>query len=140
MGSSTLLITLKLASIGRLSCNPAIGGTAKGHIVREIDALGGEMGKIADSTGINFKMLNKSKGPAVWSPRSQNDREEYAGDAQKRILCQANLDVLEDSLCELIVEGGLLKGIVELPFLDTLDVSHLCFHPELFLTDSCTLV
>ena len=90
MGSSTLLVTLKFTSIGRLSCNPAIGGTAKGHIVREIDALGGEMGKIADATGINFKMLNKSKGPAVWSPRSQNDREEYAGDAQKRVLRQAN--------------------------------------------------
>ena len=82
MGCATLLVTLKSASIGRLSCNPAIGGTAKGHIVREIDALGGEMGKIADATGINFKMLNKSKGPAVWSPRSQNDREEYAAEAQ----------------------------------------------------------
>ena len=111
MGSNTLLISLKLASIGRLSCNPAIGGTAKGHIVREIDALGGEMGKIADATGINFKMLNKSKGPAVWSPRSQNDREEYAAEAQKRVLQQTNLDVLEDSLCEIIVENGSLKAI-----------------------------
>jgi tRNA uridine 5-carboxymethylaminomethyl modification enzyme len=111
VGCCTLLVTLKTASIGRLSCNPAIGGTAKGHIVREIDALGGEMGKIADATGINFKMLNKSKGPAVWSPRSQNDREEYAAEAQKRILRQPNLDVLEDSLCELVVEGNSLKAI-----------------------------
>jgi tRNA uridine 5-carboxymethylaminomethyl modification enzyme len=111
MGSSTLLVSLKAASIGRLSCNPAIGGTAKGHIVREIDALGGEMGKIADSTGINFKMLNKSKGPAVWSPRSQNDREEYATNAQGRVLGQINLDVLEDSLHELIVEHNSLRGI-----------------------------
>ncbi len=111
MGCCTLLVTLKATSIGRLSCNPAIGGTAKGHIVREIDALGGEMGKIADATGINFKMLNKSKGPAVWSPRSQNDREEYAAEAQKRILLQPNLDVLEDSLCELFVEGNSLKAI-----------------------------
>ena len=111
MGCCTLLVTLKASSIGRLSCNPAIGGTAKGHIVREIDALGGEMGKIADATGINFKMLNKSKGPAVWSPRSQNDREEYAAEAQKRILFQADLDVLEDSLCELVVEGNSLKAI-----------------------------
>jgi tRNA uridine 5-carboxymethylaminomethyl modification enzyme len=111
MGCATLLVTLKSASIGRLSCNPAIGGTAKGHIVREIDALGGEMGKIADATGINFKMLNKSKGPAVWSPRSQNDREEYAAEAQKRILHQTNLDVFEDSLCEFIVEDHSLTAI-----------------------------
>ncbi len=111
MGSDTLLISLKLGSIGRLSCNPAIGGTAKGHIVREIDALGGEMGKIADFTGINFKMLNKSKGPAVWSPRSQNDREGYATEAQRRILHQPNLDVLEDCLSELIVENGWLRAI-----------------------------
>ncbi|MGA7161018.1 MAG: tRNA uridine-5-carboxymethylaminomethyl(34) synthesis enzyme MnmG [Bacteroidota bacterium] len=111
MGSSTLLVTLKLASIGRLSCNPAIGGTAKGHIVREIDALGGEIGKIADATGINFKMLNKSKGPAVWSPRSQNDREAYAAEAQKRILQQNGLDVIEDSLLELFVENNSVKSI-----------------------------
>ena len=111
MGCSTLLVSLKLASIGRLSCNPAIGGTAKGHIVREIDALGGEMGKIADSTGIHFKMLNMSKGPAVWSPRSQNDREDYAADAQKRILGQAGLDVLEDSLSEIVVVRNSLRGI-----------------------------
>jgi glucose-inhibited division protein A len=111
MGSSTLLVTLKIASIGRLSCNPAIGGTAKGHIVREIDALGGEMGRIADATGIHFKMLNKSKGPAVWSPRSQNDREQYASEAQKRILIEPNLEVIEDSLQEVFVENGALKSI-----------------------------
>ncbi len=111
MGCHTLLVTLKATSIGRLSCNPAIGGTAKGHIVREIDALGGEMGKIADATGINFKMLNKSKGPAVWSPRSQNGREEYAVEAQKRILRQPDLDVLEDSLSELNVADNSLRSI-----------------------------
>src|SRR5271169_1727038 len=101
MGAKTLLLTMSLDTIGKMSCNPAIGGTAKGHIVREIDALGGEMGKIADATGINFKMLNKSKGPAVWSPRSQNDREDYAAEAQKRVLIQPNLDIVEDSLQEL---------------------------------------
>jgi len=111
MGCSTLLISLKMASIGRLSCNPAIGGTAKGHIVREIDALGGEMGKIADATGINFKMLNKSKGPAVWSPRSQNDRELYAAEALARVSGEPNLDLLEDSLCEINVRNGLLKSV-----------------------------
>ena len=111
MGCNTLLISLKMASIGRLSCNPAIGGTAKGHIVREIDALGGEMGKIADATGINFKMLNKSKGPAVWSPRSQNDRELYAAEAQKRVSREPNLELLEDSLCEINVDDGILRSM-----------------------------
>ena len=111
MGSSTLLLTLRANSIGRLSCNPAIGGSAKGHIVREIDAIGGEMAKIADETGIHFKMLNKSKGPAIWSPRSQNDRELYAGAAGRRVLAQPGLDVVEDSLRGVIVEDGTLKSV-----------------------------
>lgn len=111
MGNSTLLITLKSNAIGRMSCNPAIGGTAKGHLVREIDALGGEMGKIADATGIQFKMLNTSKGPAVWSPRCQSDREWYSREAQKRVLEQEGVIVLEDSVADLIVEGSTLKGI-----------------------------
>jgi tRNA uridine 5-carboxymethylaminomethyl modification enzyme len=111
MGCSTLLISLKANAIGRMSCNPAIGGTAKGHLVREIDALGGEMGKIADATGIQFKMLNTSKGPAVWSPRCQSDREWYSRDAQQRILNQTDLDVLEDSVAEVRTEGNMLKGI-----------------------------
>lgn len=111
MGCSTLLISLKSNAIGRMSCNPAIGGTAKGHLVKEIDALGGEMGKIADTTGIQFKMLNTSKGPAVWSPRCQSDREWYSRDAQQRILHQNNLDVLEDSVADIIVKGNRLDGI-----------------------------
>ncbi|MDP1675572.1 MAG: tRNA uridine-5-carboxymethylaminomethyl(34) synthesis enzyme MnmG [Bacteroidota bacterium] len=111
MSCSTLLISLKSNAIGRMSCNPAIGGSAKGHLVREIDALGGEMGKIADTTGIQFKMLNKSKGPAVWSPRSQNDRDWYSNDAQRRVLNHSNLDVLEDSVAELVVEKNTLSGI-----------------------------
>jgi len=111
MGSSTLLIVLKADSIGRMSCNPAIGGTAKGHMVREIDALGGEMAKIADATGIHFKVLNKSKGPAVWSPRSQNDREGYSLEAQRRILAQPNLEVLEDSVWDVGVKNGQLVSI-----------------------------
>jgi tRNA uridine 5-carboxymethylaminomethyl modification enzyme len=112
LGCSTLLISLKSNAIGRMSCNPAIGGTAKGHLVREIDALGGEMGKIADTTGIQFKMLNKSKGPAVWSPRSQNDREWYSNDAQKRVLNQNNLEILEDSVAEMKVENNIIRGII----------------------------
>lgn len=111
MGCSTLLISLKVSTIGRMSCNPAIGGTAKGHLVREIDALGGEMGKIADATGIQFKMLNTSKGPAVWSPRCQNDREWYSRDAQQRVLNQKGLEVLEDSVADIIVENNSIKGI-----------------------------
>ncbi|MFZ4622194.1 MAG: tRNA uridine-5-carboxymethylaminomethyl(34) synthesis enzyme MnmG, partial [Bacteroidota bacterium] len=111
MGCSTLLISLKSNAIGRMSCNPAIGGSAKGHLVREIDALGGEMGKIADATGIQFKMLNTSKGPAVWSPRCQSDREWYSSEAQKRILEQTNLEVLEDSVAEILVNGNVLSGI-----------------------------
>lgn len=109
MGCTTLLISLKANAIGRLSCNPAIGGTAKGHLVREIDALGGEMGKIADFTGIQFKMLNTSKGPAVWSQRCQSDREWYAQNAQSRVV--ESVEVLEDSVADFVVEENILKGL-----------------------------
>ena len=120
MGCKTALVTMSKDSIGRMSCNPAIGGIAKGQLVREIDALGGEMGKIADASGIQFRMLNLSKGPAVWSPRCQNDRELYSQEAQKSIVSQASLDVLEESIVELVVgprhggdgaEGFTLEGV-----------------------------
>src|SRR5271169_6536193 len=101
---------MSIDSIGRMSCNPAVGGTAKGHLVREIDALGGEMGKIADATGIHFRVLNKSKGPAVWSPRSQNDREWYSKEARRRILGQNNLQVLEGSLRDILIDGNAVRG------------------------------
>src|ERR1051326_666847 len=100
-GARTLLVTQAVDRIAAMSCNPAIGGTAKGHLVKEIDALGGEMGKIADSTGIQFKMLNLSKGPAVWSPRCQNDRELYSLEARTRVENQENLHILEDSLLDI---------------------------------------
>jgi tRNA uridine 5-carboxymethylaminomethyl modification enzyme len=103
MGCSVLLVTMDKRAIGRMSCNPAIGGTAKGHLVREIDALGGEMGKIADATGIQFKMLNKSKGPAVWSPRCQNDRNWYSVEAARRIEIEEGIDLLEDSVTDMHV-------------------------------------
>ena len=98
MGCSVALVTMDKNAIGRMSCNPAIGGTAKGHLVREIDALGGMMGQIADRTGIQFRMLNKSKGPAVWSPRSQNDRKLYSLDAIQVIESHKNITVVSESI------------------------------------------
>jgi len=111
MGCSVLLMTMDIAAIGRMSCNPAIGGTAKGNLVREIDALGGEMAKIADATGIQFRMLNKSKGPAVWSPRAQNDREAYSVEVRKHVEAQQNLFILQDMVLEVFTENGEISGI-----------------------------
>ena len=112
MGCSTALVTMDPAAMGRMSCNPAIGGTAKGHLVREIDALGGEMGKIADATGIHFRMLNTSKGPAVWSPRSQNDREWYSREALLRVSSQPNLDIVTGTLADVFVEDDVISGVL----------------------------
>ena len=111
MGCSVLLMTMDIAAVGRMSCNPAIGGTAKGNLVREIDALGGEMAKIADATGIQFRMLNRSKGPAVWSPRAQNDREAYSTEARKRVEAQTNLHIMQDVVTDVFVEDGAMAGI-----------------------------
>lgn len=111
MGCKVGLFTMDKNALGRMSCNPAIGGTAKGHLVKEIDALGGEMGKIADRSGIQFRMLNKSKGPAVWSPRSQNDRKLYSIEAAKIVHNIPNLELIEESVVEVIVENGKISGI-----------------------------
>lgn len=105
MGLSVGLVTLDTNAIGRMSCNPAIGGTAKGHLVKEVDALGGVMGFLADKTGIQFKMLNKSKGPAVWSPRCQSDKELYSKAASEYLLNLDGLDIIQDMVKELIVEN-----------------------------------
>jgi tRNA uridine 5-carboxymethylaminomethyl modification enzyme len=104
MGLSVGLITLDSNAIGRMSCNPAIGGTAKGHLVKEIDALGGIMGFLADKTGIQFKMLNKSKGPAVWSPRCQSDKDLYSKEAAEYLKDLEGLDIIQDMVKELVVE------------------------------------
>ncbi len=112
LGLNTALVTLKINTIGKMSCNPAIGGLAKGHLVREIDALGGEMAKLIDRVGIHFKMLNKSKGPAVWSPRAQADRQAYANAAQESVKMQEGLDVIEASVNGLRVEHGRVVGAI----------------------------
>ncbi len=112
MGRRTMLVSMQLDSIGKMSCNPAIGGTAKGQLVREIDALGGEMGKCIDRTGIQFKMLNRSKGPAVHSPRAQADRAAYQYDMKYVCESQDNLWLKQAEVAELIVHGGEVAGVV----------------------------
>lgn len=112
MGCNTALFTMDPTAIGRMSCNPAIGGSAKGHLVREIDALGGEMGKIADATGIHFRMLNRSKGPAVWSPRCQNDREWYGREAARRVSSQENITIVKDTADSLSIKNGAILGVL----------------------------
>jgi tRNA uridine 5-carboxymethylaminomethyl modification enzyme len=111
MGCSVGLVTMDRFALGRMSCNPAIGGTAKGHLVREIDALGGIMGQIADRTGIQFRMLNKSKGPAVWSPRCQSDRKLYSEEAYRIISPTKNLEIIEGSAIEVLTENKKVIGI-----------------------------
>ncbi len=104
MGLSVGLITMDINAIGRMSCNPAIGGTAKGHLVKEIDALGGAMGLIADKTGIQFKMLNKSKGPAVWSPRCQSDKNLYSQAAARYVMSIPGISIIQDMVKEVKVD------------------------------------
>ena len=111
MGASTCLITMDMNKIGQMSCNPAVGGIAKGQIVREIDALGGQMGLITDSTAIQFRMLNKGKGPAVWSPRAQCDREKFIWEWRRTLDKIDNLNIWQDQVDELIVENGEAVGV-----------------------------
>ncbi|WP_164109987.1 MULTISPECIES: tRNA uridine-5-carboxymethylaminomethyl(34) synthesis enzyme MnmG [Sphingobacterium] len=112
LGSSTLLITMNMGVIAQMSCNPAIGGVAKGQIVREIDAIGGYTGIIADKSTIQFRMLNKSKGPAMWSPRTQNDRMRFAEEWRLQLESIPNLDMWQDTVKEVIVENGTAKGVI----------------------------
>jgi tRNA uridine 5-carboxymethylaminomethyl modification enzyme len=111
MGQCVGLISMDTNTIGRLSCNPSIGGSAKGHLAKEIDALGGVMGRIADASGIQFKMLNTSKGPAVWSPRSQNDKDIYPLVAQNLLLSTPNLEIISETVVEILVSGGKVSGV-----------------------------
>lgn len=111
IGAKTCLVTMDMNKIAQMSCNPAVGGIAKGQIVREIDALGGEMGRVTDATAIQFRMLNRSKGPAVWSPRAQCDREKYIWKWRTVLDATPNLDIWQDQASELIVENGRAAGI-----------------------------
>ncbi|NNE77444.1 MAG: tRNA uridine-5-carboxymethylaminomethyl(34) synthesis enzyme MnmG, partial [Pricia sp.] len=111
MGSRTLLVTMNLQTIGQMSCNPAMGGIAKGQIVREIDALGGYSGIVTDKSAIQFKMLNKSKGPAMWSPRAQNDRMRFAEEWRLALENTPNVDFYQEMVSGLLVENNLVVGV-----------------------------
>src|SRR5262249_37348035 len=111
MGARTLLLTMNLDTIAKMSCNPAVGGIAKGHMVREIDALGGEMGKVIDATGIQFRMLNATKGPAVWAPRAQADKVAYQFEMKHRLEKTANLEIKQGTIEDLIVENDRITGV-----------------------------
>lgn len=112
MGAKTLLLTMNLDTIGKMSCNPAVGGVAKGHIVREIDALGGEMGKVIDCTGIQYRMLNATKGPAVWAPRAQADKAAYQLEIKHRLEKTENLQIKQGTIEDLIVENDKIEGVI----------------------------
>src|SRR3954462_10995292 len=110
MGARVGLVTLDPARTGQMSCNPAIGGLAKGQMVREVDALGGLMGRATDATGIQFRMLNRSKGPAVWGPRAQADKYKYAVEVQKLLATCPNLDVVRGQVAEIESRGDACVG------------------------------
>src|SRR5687767_3039878 len=112
LGSKVLLITMNLQTIAQMSCNPAMGGIAKGQIVREIDALGGYSGIVTDASMIQFRMLNKSKGPAMWSPRAQNDRMLFSAKWREMLENTPNIDFYQDMVTSLLFQNGKATGVV----------------------------
>src|SRR5690625_2054910 len=114
MGARTLMVTMNLEAIAKMSCNPAMGGVAKGQLVREIDALGGLSGLVSDQTGVQFRMLNRSKGPAMWSPRCQSDRAQYAIKMREMLESRESLYFRQDNVVELIIDESSIKisGVV----------------------------
>src|ERR1700691_4868325 len=111
MGLRTAMITMNLDLIAQMSCNPAIGGIAKGHLVREVDALGGIMGEVADAVGIQFRLLNTSRGPAVWSPRAQCDKQQYRAKMREVLESQTGLFIKQAEVSDLVIEESQLRGI-----------------------------
>src|SRR3954453_10244187 len=112
LGSKVLLITMNMQTIAQMSCNPAMGGIAKGQIVREIDALGGYSGIVTDASMIQFRMLNRSKGPAMWSPRSQNDRMLFSSKWREMLEATGNIDFYQDTVSSLIIKDEVAIGVV----------------------------
>src|ERR1700752_1329229 len=111
MGSKVLMVTMNMQTIGQMSCNPAMGGIAKGQIVREIDAMGGYSGIVADKSMIQFRMLNRSKGPAMWSPRTQNDRMRFAEEWRLALEQTPNVDFWQEMVSGLLLDGDRVAGI-----------------------------
>ena len=134
MGCQTLLLTINADSIGQMSCNPAIGGLAKGHLAREIDALGGEIGKATDMTGLQFRMLNTKKGPAVWAPRAQCDKKAYQFRLKWVCESEPNLDVKQGQSAKILHKDGVATGVettLEVQYLGkTVVITRLANHPR----------
>ena len=127
-GVSVALVTQDVKKIGEMSCNPAIGGLGKGHLVREIDALGGIMGVCADKSGIQFRLLNRSKGPAVRGPRTQSDRELYKAAIQIEMNQYKNLTIIEGEVVDIIVNDGVVAGVSLQGGHDAVSYTHLRAH------------